>query len=61
MCLAGAQRVVGVEFAENIGHKMVLAAVVEKLEQEYNIEFNLDWIGCDISDVRSLCILSLSF
>ena len=59
--LAGAQRVFGVEFAENIGYKMVLAAVVEKLKQEYNIEFNLDWIGGDIADVRSLCILSLSF
>jgi len=59
--LTGAQRVFGVEFAENIGYKMVLAAVVEKLKQEYNIEFNLDWIGGDIADVRSLCILSLSF
>jgi hypothetical protein len=59
--LAGSHRVFGVEYAENIGYKMVLAAVVEKLKQEYDIEFNLDGIGSNIEDIRSLCILFHSF
>ncbi len=50
--LAGALRVPGVEFAENIGYKMVLEAVVRRMRQEYGIEFNLDWIGSAIEDVR---------
>ncbi len=45
---AGAQRVFGVEFAENIGYKMVLEAVVRRMKKEYGIELNLDWIGSAI-------------
>jgi hypothetical protein len=59
--LAGARRVLGVEFAENIGYKMVLEAVVRRLKQEYGIEFNLDWIGSAIEDVRIFSSLSLVF
>ena len=43
-----AQRVFGVEFAENIGYKMVLEAVVRRMKKEYGIELNLDWIGSAI-------------
>ncbi len=59
--LAGAKRVIGVEFAENKGYQMVLDAVVEKLMQEYGIESNLEWISSDIEDVRRFCSLSLLF
>eukprot|EP00291_Cryptomonas_curvata_P018472 CAMPEP_0172157906 /NCGR_PEP_ID=MMETSP1050-20130122/4069_1 /TAXON_ID=233186 /ORGANISM="Cryptomonas curvata, Strain CCAP979/52" /LENGTH=202 /DNA_ID=CAMNT_0012827223 /DNA_START=11 /DNA_END=616 /DNA_ORIENTATION=- len=48
--LAGARQVVGVEFAENLGYKMVLEAVVQRMKLEYDIEFNLDWIGSAIED-----------
>jgi hypothetical protein len=57
--LAGARQVLGVEFAENIGYKMVLEAVVRRMKQEYGIEFNLDWIGSAIEDVRIFSSLSL--
>jgi hypothetical protein len=59
--LAGARRVLGVEFAENIGYQMVLEAVVRRMKQEYGIEFNLDWIGSAIEDVRIFSSLSLVF
>ena len=50
--IAGAQRVYGVEFAENTGCKMVLDAAVVRLNQENDIEFNLQWIPGNIEDVR---------
>ena len=59
--LAGARQVLGVEFAENIGYKVVLEAVVRRMKQEYGIEFNLDWIGSAIEDVRIFSSLSLVF
>ena len=59
--LAGARQVLGVEFAENIGYQMVLEAVVRRMKQEYGIEFNLDWIGSAIEDVRIFSSLSLVF
>jgi hypothetical protein len=52
--IAGAQRVYGVEFAENTGYKMVLDAAVVRLNQENDIEFNLQWIPGNIEDVRKL-------
>ena len=52
--LARALQVLGVrfEFAQNIGYKMVLEAVVQRMKREYDVEFNLDWIGSAIEDVR---------
>jgi hypothetical protein len=50
--LAGARCVYGVEFAENIGYEMVLEAAVVRINQEYDIEFNLQWMRGDIEDVR---------
>ncbi len=41
-CLAGAQRVFGVEFAENVGFKMFLEAAVRRIKQQHDIKFNLD-------------------
>ncbi len=49
--IAGAQRVYGVEFAKNTGYKMVLDAAVVRMNQEYDIEFNLQWIRGNIQDV----------
>ena len=59
--LAGARQVVGVEFAQNVGYKMVLEAVVKRMKQEHDIEFNLDWIGSAIEDVRKFCSLYSCF
>lgn len=59
--IAGAQRVYGVEFAENKGYKMVLDAAVLRMNQEYNIEFNLKWIGGNIEDVRKLSPIPSNF
>ncbi len=59
--LAGALRVFGVEFAENIRYTMVLEAVVRRMKQKYGIEFNLDGIGSAIEDVRIFSSLSLLF
>jgi len=50
--IAGARCVYGVEFAENIGYEMVLEAAVVRINQEYDIEFNLQWMRGDIEDVR---------
>lgn len=58
--IAGAQRVYGVEFAENTGYKMVLDAAVSRMNQEYEIEFNLKWIGGNIEDVRKFPLISTS-
>jgi hypothetical protein len=64
-CLGGAQRVFGVEFAENVGYqnrnKMVLAAAVRRIKQQYDIEFNLDRICSAIEEVWRFCSLSLLF
>lgn len=59
--LAGAQRVIGVEFAQNEGYKMILDAVMRRMKQDYDIEFNLDWIGSAIEEVWRFCSLSILF
>jgi hypothetical protein len=56
--LAGADQVIGVEFAENVGYKMILDAVVRRMKREYDIEINLNWIGSAIEEVWRFCILS---
>jgi hypothetical protein len=48
---AGAQRVFGVEFAENIGYRLVLEAAVRRIKQQYDIKFNLDRISSAIEEV----------
>lgn len=59
--LAGAQRVVGVEFLENVGYKLVFEAVKRQMLQEYDIQFNTHWIGSAIEEVRRFGCLFLLF
>ncbi len=56
--LAGAQRVVEIEFAENLGYQMVLEAAKRRIQQQYDIQFNLHWIGSAIEEVRRFSCLS---
>ena len=59
--LAGAQRVVGVEYSENVGYKLVFEAVKRQMLQEYDIQFNTHWIGSAIEEVRRFGCLFLLF
>ena len=60
-CLAGAQRVVGVEFAENVSYHTVFEAAKRQIQKEYDFQFNTRWIGSDIEKVRSFGCLFLLF
>ena len=57
--LAGAKRVVGVEFAENVSYQTVFEAVKQKIQTEYDFELNTKWIGGDIQEVRRFCLFLL--
>jgi hypothetical protein len=59
--LAGAQRVVGVEFPENRGYEMVFEAAKQRIQQQYDIQFNIHSIGSAIREVRRFGCLFLLF
>jgi hypothetical protein len=51
---AGARGVLGIEFAENVGHKLVFDAIINRLMDAYNVALPLERHTGDIDEVSSL-------
>ena len=51
---AGAREVLGIEFAENIGQKLVFDAIINRLMDTYNVALPLERHAGDIDEVSSL-------
>jgi hypothetical protein len=52
--VAGANHAIGIEFAENIGHKLLLDAVVHCILRRYSFRPSVQWIGLNIDQVRKI-------
>jgi hypothetical protein len=50
---AGAKKAIGVEHAENIGHKLIFDAVVQRIERNHYVGLSVEWqwVGNDIEQV----------
>jgi hypothetical protein len=47
----GAKQRIGVEYADNIGHKLLFDAVVQRIERSHNLSLSIEWVGNDIEQV----------
>jgi predicted RNA methylase len=48
---AGAKKAIGVEYAENIGHKLIFDAVVQRIESNHYLCLSVEWVGNNIEQV----------
>ncbi len=48
---AGAKMAIGVEYAENIGHRLIFDAVVQRIERNHYLGLSVEWAGNDIEQV----------
>jgi hypothetical protein len=47
----GAKKAIGDEYAENIGHKLIFVAVVQRIESNHYLGLSVEWVGNDIEQV----------
>jgi predicted RNA methylase len=48
---AGAKNAIGVEYAENIGHKLMFDEVVQRKERNHYLGLSVEWVGNYIEQV----------
>jgi hypothetical protein len=48
---AGVKKAIGVEYAENIEHKLIFDAVVQRIERNHYLGLSIKWVGNDIEQV----------
>ena len=56
--VAGANHAIGIEFAENIGHKLLFDAVVHCILRRYSFRPSVQWIGLNIDQVRKIRMIN---
>ncbi len=56
--VAGANHAIGIEFAENIGHKLLFDAVVHCILRRYSFRPSVEWIGLNIDQVRKIRMIN---
>ncbi len=49
--VASAKKAIGVEYAENIGRKLIFDAVVHRIERNHCLGLSVEWVGNDIEQV----------